>query len=85
MIIAHGEGTRRSLSEREALRREAVGSLMREGTGEKEAGATGVAHDDGADPEQTAAQDPDLRAGPFSASSASDMLALVIVALLDSR
>jgi hypothetical protein len=55
IIIAHGDGTRRSLSGREAQRREAEGSLMREGAGEKEADAARVANDDGADLEQTTA------------------------------
>ena len=70
IIIAHGDGTRQSLSEREALRGEAEGGLLWEGTGEEEADAPGVAHDDGADFEQTAAQDPDLSAGEFSAGQA---------------
>jgi hypothetical protein len=70
IIIAHGAGTRQSLSEGEALRREAEGGLMREGTGEEEANAAGVAHDDGAGLEQTAAQNPDLSAGEFSAGQA---------------
>lgn len=55
IIIVHGDGTRRSSSEREALRGEAKGGLMREGAGEEEADAPGIAHDDGADLEQTAA------------------------------
>ena len=38
---------------------------MRKGAGEEEADAAGVAHDDGADLEQTTAQDPDLSAGEF--------------------
>src|SRR5487761_2292443 len=70
IIIAHGDGTRRSLSEREALRREEEGGLMREGAGEEEADATGIAHDDGADLEQTAAQDLDLSASEFGAAQA---------------
>ena len=70
MIIAHGDGTRRSLSGSETLRREAVGGLMREGAGEEEADAAGVANDDGADLEQTTAQDPDLSAGEFGAGQA---------------
>ncbi len=40
---------------------------MWESTGEEEGDAAGVAHDDGADLEQTAAQNPDLSAGEFSA------------------
>lgn len=67
IIIAHGDGTLRSLSEREALRGKEEGGLMREGTGEEEADAARVAHDDGADLEQTAAQNPDLSAGEFGA------------------
>jgi len=70
IIIAHGDGTRPWLSGGEALRREAEGGLMWEGAGEEEADAAGVAHDDGADLEQTAAQDPDLRAGELGAGQA---------------
>ena len=43
---------------------------MREGTGENGANAAGVANDDGADLEQTTAQDPDLRTREFGAGQA---------------
>jgi hypothetical protein len=67
IIIAHGDGTRPWLSGGETLRREAEGGLMREGAGEKKAYTARVANDDGADLEQTAAQNPDLRACEFGA------------------
>ena len=67
IIIAHGDGTRPSLSGSETLRREAIGGLMGKGAGEEESDAAGVADDDGADLEQTTAQDPHLSAREFGA------------------
>ena len=63
----HGDGPAPGLPGSEALSGDEERSLMRKGTGEEEADAAGIAHDDGTDLEQTATQNPDLRTREFGA------------------